>query len=62
MHKPFTRLAVLLLAVIAFLQLLRFVAGWTVTVNAAIIPVWVSGVASVIAGGIAFMTWRELDR
>ena len=33
------------------LQLLRFILGWEVTLNGAIVPVWASGVAFVIVGG-----------
>lgn len=57
--KPFTTLATILLSLIAILQLIRFVQGWEVVVNGATIPVWVSGLAFVIAGGLAVMLWRE---
>ncbi|MEP6609386.1 MAG: hypothetical protein ABJA83_11990 [Burkholderiaceae bacterium] len=60
--KPFTALAVVLLALIAALQLLRFVLGWEVTVNGLIIPLWLSGIAFVIVAGIAAMLWRESRR
>jgi len=57
--KPFTTLAVFILSLIAVLQLTRFVQGWEVSVDGVTIPVWVSGVAFVIVGGIAAMLWRE---
>lgn len=57
--KPATITAVVLLTLIALLQLLRFVSGWEVTVNGVTVPVWVSGVAFLIAGGLAVMLWRE---
>jgi Zn-dependent protease with chaperone function len=57
--KPFTTLATIVLSFIAILQLLRFVQGWVVTINGAIVPVWVSGIAFVFAAGIAVMLWRE---
>ena len=59
MTKPFTTLAVVLFLLIALLQLLRFVFGWEVTINAITVPVWVSGIACVIAAGLAVMVWRE---
>ena len=59
MKKPFTITTVALLSLIALLQLLRFTLGWEVTVNGVTIPVWVSGIAFVIAAGLAVMTWRE---
>ena len=57
--KPFSMLATILLSLIAILQLLRFVQGWEVTINGVIVPVWVSGIAFVVAAGIAAMLWRE---
>ena len=59
MKKPFTITAVALFSLIALLQLLRFTLGWDVTVNGVTIPVWVSGIAFVIAAGLAVMVWRE---
>lgn len=60
--KPFTMIAVVVFSLIALMQLLRFVLGWEVTVNGMIVPVWVSGIAFVIAGGLALMLWREMRR
>jgi hypothetical protein len=57
--KFFTTTAVVLLALIAVIQLLRFIFGWTVIVNGLIIPVWLSGIVFVITGGLAVMVWRE---
>ena len=59
MTKPFTLLAVVLFSLIALLQLLRFGLGWEVTVNGVTVPVWVSGIAFVVAGGMALTVWRE---
>ena len=59
MKKPFTSIAVVLLSLIAILQLLRFALGWEVTVNGFGIPVWASGLAFVVAAGLAVMVWRE---
>ena len=57
--KPFTTLAVVVLAFVALVQLLRFVLAWPVTVNSVEIPVWVSAIACVVAGGLSIMLWRE---
>ena len=62
MNKPFTLIAVVLLSLIAVMQLLRFVLGWEVTVNGVGIPVWASGIAFVVAAGLAVMVWREARR
>jgi hypothetical protein len=57
--KPVTTIAVVLFALIALMQLLRFILSWEITVNGTIVPVWVSGIAFVIAAGLAVMLWRE---
>jgi hypothetical protein len=59
MKKPFTVIAIGLLSLIAVLQLLRFILGWEVTLNGLSIPVWASGIAFLVAGGLAAMVWLE---
>ncbi len=59
MTKPFTIVAIVFLALIALVQLLRFILGWEVVVNGVTVPVWVSGIAFAIAAGLAAMVWRE---
>jgi hypothetical protein len=60
--KPFTRIAVVVLWLIALLQLSRFIAGWEVTLNGAPVPLWLSGLVAAIAAGLAIMVWRERPR
>lgn len=62
MSKPFTRVTVAFLSLIALLQGVRFVLALPVTIAGALIPVWASGVACVVVGVLAVMTWRELGR
>jgi hypothetical protein len=57
--KPFTALAIVIFSLIALLQLLRVALGWEVTVNGALIPIWASVIACVVAAALAFMLWRE---
>ena len=57
--KPFTTIAAGLFALIAVVQLVRFLFSWEITVNGVMIPVWPSGIVSVIAAGLAVMLWRE---
>jgi len=57
--KPFTFLAVLVFALVALVQLARFVLAWPVSVNGVQIPVWVSALAAVVAALLAVMLWRE---
>jgi len=60
--KPFTTITIIVLALIALLQLFRFLLKWEVTLNGAVVPVWLSGIAFVVAGGLAVMVWREHRR
>jgi hypothetical protein len=62
MKKPFTLIAIVLLTLIAILQLLRFVLGWEVTVQGVSVPVWASGIAFVVAAGLAVMVWMEMRK
>jgi hypothetical protein len=57
--KPFTTIAIVFLSLIAIMQLTRFVRGWEVMINGVSIPLWASGLAFVVAGGLAAMLWRE---
>ena len=60
--KPFTSLACLLLAVIALLQLTRLLLGWDIVVNGYAVPLWASGVAALLTGGLSLLAWRESRR
>jgi len=62
MKKPFTVIAIILLSLIAILQLLRFILGWEVTVHGVSVPVWASGIAFVVAAGLAVMVWLEMRK
>lgn len=57
--KPFTHLAVFVLAVVALVQLLRLVYGWEVVIQGHLVPPWLSLVAFLVAGGLAVTVWRE---
>jgi hypothetical protein len=60
--KPFTRIAVVVLWLIALVQLLRFILGWEITLNGAPVPLWLSGLVAALAAGLAMMVWRERPR
>ena len=60
--KPFTRIAVFVLWLIALVQLLRFILRWEVTLNGAPMPLWLSGLVAALAAGLAVMVWRERRR
>jgi protein-S-isoprenylcysteine O-methyltransferase Ste14 len=59
MRKPFTFIAVLVFALIAIVHVLRLVFGWEVTLNAAVVPMWVSVIGLLIAGALAVALWWE---
>ena len=60
--KPSTTAACILLGLISLVQLTRVLMGWVVLVNGVNIPIWVSGVACVVTGGLAVGIWREARR
>jgi hypothetical protein len=51
--------AVALFALIAIAHLFRLFTGWEVIVSGYVIPVWISWLGLIIAGGLAVMVWRE---
>ena len=54
--KGYARLAALLFAIIAVLQLIRAVGGWQIVVNGTIsIPLWASWIACVVTAGLAWI-------
>jgi hypothetical protein len=60
--KPFTRLAVVVFALVALVQLLRVVLGWEVSIAGIAIPAWASVIAFLAATTLAVMVQRELRR
>jgi hypothetical protein len=57
--KPGTSLAMILLVIVSIAHLLRVIFGWQVTIADAVVPVWASGVAFVVAGLAAFLLWKD---
>ena len=60
--KPMTSVASVLLAAVSLAHLLRIVFGTQVTIADRFIPMWVSWIGFVVAGGVAMMLWREARR
>ena len=60
--QPVTIGATILLAVVSLAHLMRILFGVHVTVADAYLPMWVSGVAFVVAGVLAIMLWRSARR
>lgn len=60
--KPFTWLAVVVLAIVCIAHAVRLAMGLGVNVGTMAIPLWMSGVAAVVAGALAVMVAREARR
>ena len=59
MKKPFTYIAIVVFTLVALLHLLRLVFGWEATIAGLAVPIWLSLLGTVIAGGLAVLVWRE---
>ncbi len=59
--KTFTLIAIVVFVLIAIMHVLRLLLDWYVVVAGVSIPMWVSLLGLLIAGGLAVMVWRELD-
>jgi len=57
--KPFTLIAIIVFTLLAFAHLLRLLLGWEVILAGLAVPMWISMLGLVIAGGLAAMLWRE---
>jgi hypothetical protein len=49
----------IIFAIVAIVQLIRTVLGWPVQVDLFTVPVWLSGVAFLITGGMAIWAFRS---
>lgn len=59
MKKPFTVIAVIAFVFVSLAHLLRFYLGWEITIDGFHCPMWPSAVGAIVAGGLAFLLWRE---
>lgn len=62
MMKPYTAIAVVLLALIALGHLMRVLAGWELVIGAVVVPMWPSVFVFLVFAGLAIMLWREARR
>jgi hypothetical protein len=53
-HRAFSLVAGLVFLIVAIAHLCRVLLGWTVLVNGWTVPIWMSVVAVVVAGFLAF--------
>ena len=57
--KTGSKLAVLLLTLVAFAHLLRLIYALDITAGAWIIPQWVSVLGVIVPGTVAWLLWKE---
>ena len=60
--KTCCTLAAAIFALIARLQLIRSVMGWSVTLNGVDVPFWASWIAVTVAGALSFVGFRATMR
>jgi hypothetical protein len=60
--KPATLVATIFLFVVAILHLVRMFFHVELTVNGAVVPMWVSVLGFLFTAGLAIMMWREHRR
>ena len=60
--RTFCTLAAAIFALIALLQLIRIVMGWSVTLNGVDVPFWASWIAVTAAGALSFVGFRAAMR
>jgi hypothetical protein len=61
-QKIFSLVAGLIFAMVALFHLMRIFAEWTVIIRDWSIPMWVSWIALVVAGGLALLGLRLSER
>jgi cbb3-type cytochrome oxidase subunit 3 len=57
--KPFTTLAIVIFSLMCLAHVLRLLFGWEVIFDGYRVPLWISPLAAVVTGVIAYMLWRE---
>jgi hypothetical protein len=57
-EKTFPAIAAVIFAVVALLHLLRLVMGWSIVIDSWTVPMWLSWVGLVVAGGLAYFATR----
>ena len=57
-EKTFATIAAVIFALVALLHLLRLVMGWSAVIDSWAVPMWVSWVGLVVAGGLSYFGAR----
>jgi hypothetical protein len=53
-EKTFATIAAVIFALVALLHLLRLVMGWSIVIDSWTVPMWLSWVGLVVAGGLSY--------
>ena len=61
-HKAFLTVSGTIFGLMAFLHLARILAGWPARIGTCDVPMWLSWVAAVLAGYLAFSAFRLKSR
>jgi hypothetical protein len=57
-EKTFDTIAAAIFGIVALLHLLRIVMGWSITIEAWTVPMWVSWIGFVVAGVLSYYGMR----
>ena len=60
--KPVSTIVVVVFALVAVVHLMRIIQGWEVIVNGITMPLWVSIVEAIIAGGLGNFAGQTPER
>ena len=61
-EKTFATIAAVIFALVAVLHLLRLVMGWSIVIDSWTVPMWVSWIGLVVAGGLSYYGARLVMR
>ena len=53
-EKTFATIAAVIFALVALLHLLRLVMGWSIVIDSWTVPMWLSWMGLVVAGGLSY--------
>jgi hypothetical protein len=60
--KTFTLLASIIFAIVALTHLLRVFMGWPIIIDNWTVPMWLSWIALVVAGGLSYFGFSLVPR
>lgn len=59
MNHIYTTITVIVFALLSFVDLLRLVLGWDLSIAGTVLPMWASVLGLLIPGGLALMLWLK---